>query len=111
MHCPFKNCPPTIIISFCAMSIALTFVDKKLLESAVIGPEGVVHYTLDTTSGFLGRKISTITAASGLVGIINWREKLFIINGVQQEWEDLEEKTGGLFSSYAIFCFPPTSAS
>lgn len=93
------------------MSIALTFVDKKLLESAVIGPEGVVHYTLDTASGFLGRKISTITAASGLVGIINWREKLFIINGVQQEWEDLEEKTGVLFSSYAIFCFSPTSAS
>lgn len=81
------------------MSIALTFVDKQLLRTALVGAEGAVHYTTSTTSGFLGRKVTTINAASGLVGVINWREKTFNINGVQREWDDLKSRTGGIFSS------------
>ncbi|KAF7367068.1 hypothetical protein MSAN_00966200 [Mycena sanguinolenta] len=48
------------------MSTALTFIDRKILDSPVIGPEGAVHYTTSTTHGFRGRKVTTITAASGL---------------------------------------------
>ncbi|KAJ7131890.1 hypothetical protein C8R43DRAFT_1024132 [Mycena crocata] len=81
------------------MSIPLTFVDKKLLKTPIVGPEGAVHYTTSTTSGFRGRKVTTIMAASGLVGVINWREKMFIINGVQREWDDLKSRSGGIFSS------------
>ncbi|KAJ7144123.1 hypothetical protein C8R44DRAFT_846097 [Mycena epipterygia] len=81
------------------MSIALTFVDQNLLDSPVVGAEGAVYYTTSTTSGFRGRKVTTIMAASGLVGVINWREKKFIINGVQRDWDDLESRSGGIFSS------------
>ncbi|KAF7328172.1 hypothetical protein MVEN_02574800 [Mycena venus] len=82
------------------MATALTFVDKKLLETPVVGPEGAVYYTTTTTNGhFRGRKITTITAASGLVGFINWRENIFIINGVQRKWDDLKSRSNGIFSS------------
>ncbi|KAJ6462142.1 hypothetical protein C8R45DRAFT_1178591 [Mycena sanguinolenta] len=81
------------------MSMQLTFADKKLLDTAIIAPDRGVHYTTTTTSGFRGRKITTIAAASGLVGFINWREKLFVINGVQKQWSHIKSHTGGLFSS------------
>ncbi|KAF7328177.1 hypothetical protein MVEN_02575300 [Mycena venus] len=81
------------------MALALTFVDRKLLETALVSPEGAVHYTTTTTHGFRGRKITTIVAASGLNGFINWREKVFVINGVQQDWDNLKERSGGIFSS------------
>lgn len=81
------------------MSLALTFVDQNLLDSPLVGGEGAVHYTTSTTSGFRGRKVTTIMAASGLVGVINWREKKFVINGVQREWDDLKSRSGGIFSS------------
>lgn len=80
------------------MSTALTFVEKKLLESPVIA-DGTVHYTTSTTTGFRGRKITTITAASGLVGMINWREKTFVINGVQRKWDDLKRHSAGILHS------------
>jgi hypothetical protein len=75
----------------------LTFVDKKLVDSSLVGPNGAVYYTTTTTHGFRGRKITTIMAGSGLVGAINWREKTFIINGVQRKWSDLRS---GYFSAW-----------
>ncbi|KAJ7895191.1 hypothetical protein B0H14DRAFT_2558769 [Mycena olivaceomarginata] len=78
------------------MSIALTFGDKKLVDTVLIGPEGAVYYTTTTTHGFRGRKITTITAASGQTGIINWREKVFILNGVQRQWDTI--RSGGVWS-------------
>jgi hypothetical protein len=91
------------------MAIALTFVDKKLLDTAVVGPDGGVRYTTTTTSGFRGRKITTISAASGLTGYINWREHVFVINGVQREWDSLKSRSGGIFSSCVCFdrLWPP----
>ncbi|KAJ7083457.1 hypothetical protein C8R44DRAFT_753473 [Mycena epipterygia] len=81
------------------MSLALTFVHRNLIETPLVGAEGAVHYTVNTTRGtWGGRKITTIVAASGLVGVINWREKIFIINGVQREWDDLKARSGGVFS-------------
>ncbi|KAJ7141637.1 hypothetical protein C8R46DRAFT_1046853 [Mycena filopes] len=80
------------------MTLPLTFTGKKLVDTTIVGPDGGVHYTTSTTHGFLGRKLTTINAASGLVGLINWREKVFIINGVQQKWEDLKERSKGIFS-------------
>ncbi|KAJ7218407.1 hypothetical protein GGX14DRAFT_560749 [Mycena pura] len=83
------------------MAIALTFTSKKILESALVSPEGAVHYTTQTTHGLLALepKATTITAASGVVGVINWHDKVFVLNGVQRAWGDLKSKPGGLFSS------------
>ncbi|KAJ6584331.1 hypothetical protein B0H19DRAFT_385046 [Mycena capillaripes] len=75
----------------------LTFVDKKLVDSPLVGPDGAVYYTTTTTHGFRGRKITTIMAGSGLVGAINWRDKTFTINGVQRKWSDLRS---GHFSAW-----------
>ncbi|KAJ7035835.1 hypothetical protein C8F04DRAFT_1258472 [Mycena alexandri] len=81
------------------MSIALTFTDKKLVDTALVTLDGALHYTTSTTEGRTRRKTTTISAASGLVGFINWREKVFSINGVRQKWEDLKERSNGIFSS------------
>ncbi|KAJ7474376.1 hypothetical protein B0H11DRAFT_2282234 [Mycena galericulata] len=82
------------------MSLALTFSENQLLDSTLIGTDGAVYYTTSTSSGFLlGRKVTTITAAGGLVGIIDWRRKIFTINGVKREWHHLKSRTGGIFSS------------
>jgi hypothetical protein len=61
------------------MSIPLTFADKRLVETVLVGPDGGVHYTTTSTRGFGGRKLTTITAASGLTGFINWREKALVL--------------------------------
>ncbi|KAJ7762153.1 hypothetical protein B0H16DRAFT_1688269 [Mycena metata] len=80
------------------MSVALTFTDKKIIDTALVDPTGAVHYTTSTISGLMGRKMTTISAASGLVGFINWREKVFVIKGVRQSWEDLKHRSNGIFS-------------
>ena len=84
------------------MAIALTFTSKKILESALVSPDGAVHYTTQTTHGLLERKATTITAASGVVGVINWRDKVFVLDGLQRAWGDLKSKPGGLFSSCVL---------
>ncbi|KAJ7762141.1 hypothetical protein B0H16DRAFT_1529811 [Mycena metata] len=81
------------------MALALTFMDRKLTDSVVVCPDGGLYYTLSTTHGFRGRKITTITAASGLVGIINWREDVFVLNGVEKKWNQIRARSGGIFSS------------
>ncbi|KAJ7844534.1 hypothetical protein B0H14DRAFT_3455540 [Mycena olivaceomarginata] len=78
------------------MSIPLTFADKRLVETVLVGPDGSVHYTTTSTRGFGGRKLTTITAASGLTGFINWREKALVLNGVQRGWDIL--RSGGKWS-------------
>ncbi|KAJ7748386.1 hypothetical protein B0H16DRAFT_1725571 [Mycena metata] len=80
-------------------ALPLTFVDRKLIDTPVVGPDGAVFYTLTSTHGFRGRKVTTIMAASGLVGIINWREDHFIINGVERKWDQIRARSGGIFSS------------
>ncbi|KAJ6470887.1 hypothetical protein C8R45DRAFT_1014858 [Mycena sanguinolenta] len=79
------------------MTTVLTFIDKKLLDTPVVGDEGAVHYTTSTTKGLMGRKVTTITAASGLVGYINWREKIFVINGLEWSWSQLRSRSSGFF--------------
>ncbi|KAJ7210902.1 hypothetical protein GGX14DRAFT_625149, partial [Mycena pura] len=81
------------------MSLALTFLDSKLLKTSLVGPDGAVHYTTSTTSGLRGRKVTTITAASGAVGVIDWRQKLFTINGAQRAWKELKSNPGGILNS------------
>ncbi|KAJ7243837.1 hypothetical protein B0H12DRAFT_1022835 [Mycena haematopus] len=80
------------------MSIALAFTDKKLLDTTVVAPNGAVQYATTTTSGFFGRKTTTIVAASGVAGLIDWREKVFVINGVHKKWSHLKSRAG-VFSS------------
>ncbi|KAJ7895179.1 hypothetical protein B0H14DRAFT_2681537 [Mycena olivaceomarginata] len=65
------------------MSTAFTFANKDILKSALVSPDGAEHYATSTTSGFRGRKVTTVSAASGLVGSIDWRGKLFSINGLE----------------------------
>ncbi|KAJ7144155.1 hypothetical protein C8R44DRAFT_759544 [Mycena epipterygia] len=81
------------------MSIAFTFADQNLLDSPLVGAEGTVHYSTSTTSGFRGRKLTTLMAASGLIGVIDWRKKIFVIDGVQRGWDTLKSRSGGIFSS------------
>ncbi|KAJ7437220.1 hypothetical protein B0H11DRAFT_631636 [Mycena galericulata] len=81
------------------MSIPLTFVDKDIIRTPVAGPDGAVHYTITTTKGMLGRKVTTVTAASGLVGVLNWRDHTFNINGFQRDIDSLRDRTGGIFNS------------
>ncbi|KAJ7657206.1 hypothetical protein DFH06DRAFT_1328031 [Mycena polygramma] len=78
------------------MSIPLTFVDKTLLETTIVDPDGTVHYTTTTTRGFGGRKVTTITSATGVAGAINWLEKTFVINSVQREVKDIKSRSGGV---------------
>ncbi|KAJ7762257.1 hypothetical protein B0H16DRAFT_1808880 [Mycena metata] len=80
------------------MALPLTFMDRELTDSVVVGPDGGVYYTLSSMSGLRGRKITTITAASGFVGIINGRRHLFVLNGVEQKWDHIRIKFGGIFS-------------
>jgi hypothetical protein len=89
------------------MSTALTFVTEELLNTTIVAPDGGVHYTTTTTDGWLGRKVTTVSATSGLVGFIDWREKVFIINGVQQKWDELKSRPKGILSS--CVSYQPTS--
>ncbi|KAJ7055513.1 hypothetical protein C8F01DRAFT_1158487 [Mycena amicta] len=70
------------------MALLLTFTASKLLESSLIGSDGVIHYSIKTTRGLRGRKVTTATSSTGsrVVGSINWRERTFTIEGVQQAW-------------------------
>ncbi|KAK7017172.1 hypothetical protein R3P38DRAFT_1318294 [Favolaschia claudopus] len=78
------------------MTLPLTFASKKLLETSLIGPDNMVHYTTSTTkSSCSGRKLSTVTAASGVVGVINWRDKTFSLNGVVRKWDEIKRKSAG----------------
>ncbi|KAJ7035912.1 hypothetical protein C8F04DRAFT_1233415 [Mycena alexandri] len=79
------------------MTLAITFVDRKLVDSSVIGPDGGVRYTTGSTDGSRGLKLTTIAATSGLVGSINWREELFVINGVEKKWDELKSQSGRKF--------------
>ncbi|KAJ7458146.1 hypothetical protein FB451DRAFT_1508519 [Mycena latifolia] len=80
------------------MTTALTFTDKDLLGSPLVGADGVVRYTTSTTRGFRGRKTTTIMGP-GLVGLIDWREKTFTIGGVQRKWDEMKKRSAGVFSS------------
>ncbi|KAF7367067.1 hypothetical protein MSAN_00966100 [Mycena sanguinolenta] len=82
------------------MSIALTFTGKEILDTPIVGPDGAVHYTTSSTHGFRGRKVTTITAASGLVGCINWREEVFVINGQEWSWSKVRSRSGFFKLSY-----------
>ncbi|KAJ7895180.1 hypothetical protein B0H14DRAFT_3634845 [Mycena olivaceomarginata] len=81
------------------MSLALKFADKRLLRTSLVGPDGGVHYTTTTTHGWRGRKVTTVSAASGLVGFIDWHKKVFEINGVQRKWDELKSRSNGFFST------------
>ncbi|KAJ7193769.1 hypothetical protein GGX14DRAFT_587508 [Mycena pura] len=84
------------------MALALTFSKPNLLESQLVGTDGVVYYTTRTTRGFRGRKVTTIPAASGTVGTIDWRQRRFIIDGGQCEWSAAPEKCSWGDNSYAL---------
>ncbi|KAJ7056438.1 hypothetical protein C8F01DRAFT_1121988 [Mycena amicta] len=69
----------------------LTFTDKHVENASLLGPDGATHYTAHTLSGSLHRRqLTTVTVtATGLVGIINWGEKTFEVNGVARSWNDV----------------------
>ncbi|KAJ7169272.1 hypothetical protein C8R43DRAFT_121539 [Mycena crocata] len=85
-------------------TLTLTFINMTLLESALVETDGEVnhvHYNTSTTAGreFSGRKVTTIMASSGLMGVIDWRGKFFKINGVRRARRDLKSRPGGIISS------------
>ncbi|KAJ7060927.1 hypothetical protein C8F01DRAFT_177465 [Mycena amicta] len=80
------------------MSIAYTFRGQDLLNTNIVGPDNIVYYTTQTTSGFRGRKVTTIQGMNAS-GVIDWRAEHFILNGVERKWDDLKHRSGGIFSS------------
>ncbi|KAJ7205685.1 hypothetical protein B0H12DRAFT_1330420 [Mycena haematopus] len=84
------------------MSLALTFTNKHISDSPIVGPDGIAHNRTTTTSGLIERKVTTVTAASGLVGSINWRENAFEIGGVRRirgdQDRDLKLRSNGIFT-------------
>ncbi|KAJ7613531.1 hypothetical protein FB45DRAFT_874481 [Roridomyces roridus] len=87
-----------MIIPYGTLSLTFTNPKHDLIDTPLTAPDGEVHFTLSTMNGMLGRKITTITSTSGLVGTIHWRENSFSLDGVQVPVKDLKTKSGGLLS-------------
>lgn len=79
--------------------LVFTFAEKDLLNSPLYS--GDIRYTLSTTTGFWGRKATTLASpgvfSSRALGVINWRKERFKIGEVHRKWSDLKHRTG-LFS-------------
>ncbi|KAK7042738.1 hypothetical protein R3P38DRAFT_3449310 [Favolaschia claudopus] len=76
------------------MALTLTFVNKRVLDSAVVGSDGSAHYTVSTHYAWFGRKFTTITAANGLVGHIHWRKHTFELGGMKTKWSEIRSGRG-----------------
>ncbi|KAJ7291917.1 hypothetical protein C8J57DRAFT_1274184 [Mycena rebaudengoi] len=77
------------------MATTLTFESKDLLSSQLVGPDGKAEYTTITTTGKFGRLTKTsLHSATGLFGTINWRQKTFVIGGVEYPWYILSTRVG-----------------
>ncbi|KAK7051215.1 hypothetical protein VNI00_004715 [Paramarasmius palmivorus] len=76
--------------------------------------DDAVIYTLETTYGFRGRRLTVLKDTNPLpgrrqsvagpatgvnVGSINWREKIMEVNGVRKKIADLKKRKGGYFSN------------
>ncbi|KAJ7478496.1 hypothetical protein FB451DRAFT_1557127 [Mycena latifolia] len=59
------------------MSIALTFSDKELLASPVMGPD---------------RRLGSSASSTGAT-------RTFTLNGVERKWDELKSRSDGIFSS------------
>ncbi|KAK7049182.1 hypothetical protein R3P38DRAFT_1886854 [Favolaschia claudopus] len=79
----------------------LTFNNEKDLinSSLLVGPDArTAYYTISTTFHkkpfrLERRHTTTITSVStGLVGSIDWEEKVFVINGLGRRWDDVRVK-------------------
>lgn len=104
--------------------VIFTFTKKDLLNSPLLPSHHLnssgISYTLSTTTGLLGRNVTTLASSGGfsmhtlLSGAINWRKRRFEIGGVQRKWSILKCRTG-LFSRcvplYIFFFFIQLMAS
>ncbi|KAG5646171.1 hypothetical protein DXG03_004224 [Asterophora parasitica] len=90
---------------------SLTFTGKDFLNSELHPAYAAVSYRIETHSGFLGRKTTTLTPLSqspyrGIPGEIDWRDKTFQIGDVKHNWSGLNRDTGGFFSSAKEWHWP-----
>lgn len=100
--------------------LTFTFTKKDLLNTALLPSHHLnssgISYTLSTTTGLFGRKITTLASSGGLStytvlgGAINWRKRRFEIGGVQRKWSSLKRRTG-LFSRCVPLSYFPSSSS
>ncbi|RDB20596.1 hypothetical protein Hypma_012121 [Hypsizygus marmoreus] len=78
-----------------------TFASKNMLNSVIQSDtDHTPYYTTHTTSGFRGRKVTTITGpapAQQISGTIHWRTGIFDVGGVQRSTAEVKRKLGGLF--------------
>jgi hypothetical protein len=92
------------------MTLALTFENTKdLLNSTLVGDDGALHFTTRTTRvPIRGRKLTTITSASGTTaGAIDWVGKTFILDSMPRKWETLRSKRS-LFTTWVPrYCYAP----
>nr|GAT50865.1 predicted protein [Mycena chlorophos] len=82
------------------MSTPLTFRERAIENSQLIGLDDVVYYkTSTTTSAFNRPKLTLVQSATdSTVGRIDWRERTFTINGERRPWA-LLKSSPKLFSA------------
>lgn len=64
--------------------------------------DGLPIYSVTTSSGVFGRKMTLVKDLNPLpgdivvVGVINWRERLFEVRGQRKAIKDIKRREGGL---------------
>ncbi|GLB38118.1 hypothetical protein LshimejAT787_0411690 [Lyophyllum shimeji] len=90
-----------------------TFSSKDILNSELhcaAAGRPPVSYTIHTTTGFLGRKTTSLVLFAGstsryqgATAAIHWKKHTFEIGGVSRDWADLKQHAGGIFSRKRIW--------
>lgn len=94
---------PYILQFFPNMS-SFTFNTHDILNSTLIPDQAydTLFYTTSTTSGFLGRKVTTLVPSTqkdgAFRGVINWKEDTFEIGGTIRKRLDLKRNPGGILN-------------
>ncbi|KAJ6535518.1 hypothetical protein B0H19DRAFT_1271267 [Mycena capillaripes] len=77
----------------------LHFESRDMLNSALLGPDGVVEFTTDTQIDLYAHRRTFVSSRSGARAAIDWTAKTFSIEGKQRPWTLLKKNVGGPFTS------------
>ncbi|TRM59266.1 hypothetical protein BD626DRAFT_508762 [Schizophyllum amplum] len=75
------------------MSLTLTFTGKDILNDTICLPGGRPAYTLHTTKGVRGRKVTTVTGSP--TAFINWRKRYLEIGSQMLPIDAVKRRAGG----------------
>lgn len=85
--------------------IPLRFDSRDMLNSALVGPDGMVEFTTNTPPDDYAHKRTIILGRSGARAAINWAAKSFVLEGLERPWSQLKKTVGGPLSS-CVFLLP-----